>query len=109
MDNNTIMNVFRNIFKVVFLTQIALWLVASFTYLFSYKVFLYFDFLAVNIMLFIQTPIFLVFIFVVLYNWLLKKKPFIFFKTEYIYVSAFIGTLLLLGLFFYICSTCNGK
>lgn len=101
------MNIFQSIFKVVFLIQIVLWLVISFTYFFSYKAFLYFDFLAVNIMLFLQAPIFIVFVFVVLYNWLLKKKSFIFFKRELYYVLFCIIAMILSGIAQTLCPTCK--
>ena len=101
------MNVFKIVFKIVFLMQIILWTIAAFTYIFSYQTFSYFDFLAVNTMLFLQIPVFIVFLFVVLYNCLFKKKSFIFFKTEYMYVLILISVLLVLTLFYYICPNCK--
>jgi hypothetical protein len=56
----------------------------------------------------IECPLFLVFIFVLLYKCLFKRNPVSRFKTELIYLLIQIGAIVLLALSYKVCPTCPG-
>ena len=56
----------------------------------------------------IDFPLTIAFIFVILYQWLFKRTPVSFFKTELIYLLVKIGAIVLLALSYKVCPTCPG-
>jgi hypothetical protein len=56
----------------------------------------------------IEYPLFVVFIFVFLINWLFMKKPVSFFKTELYYLLIQVCACILLALSYIKCPTCPG-
>jgi hypothetical protein len=55
---------------------------------------------------FIDNPLFIAFIFVLLYNCLFKRKPVSFFKIELIYFVIHVGATILLLLSYINCQSC---
>ena len=96
------MNLIKQIFKIVFLIQIVLFVVAAICRLFSTSLFDYIDYLAVALMIFVQAPMFLIFIIVLFYHYFIKKTTLYLFKRELIYICVFVASLLLLSFSYYI-------
>jgi hypothetical protein len=100
------MKTFKITLRIVFATALVLNILVAIT-----NVFLGFG-TVIGMLLFwinlIDYPITLAFILVILYQWLFKRTPVSFFKTELIYLGVKIGAIVLFALSYNICPACPG-
>jgi len=91
------MQILKIVFRVVFGLLIFLFCIATVLNIFFHGVTFDDGLVIFYLELFLEFPIFLVFVLVILYCCLYKKTPISFFKTELIYLSIQIGMWFLLG------------
>ena len=94
------MKIFKNVFRIIWGTQIALCVMTVICALVSNGFCFTLGYIYSYIMLFLQIPVSVVFVIAVLYNCFLKKVPIALFKTEFLYILIFIIVMLLVYLFF---------